>query len=125
MCRCKTPHEGKTPCQAGIQPMIVEDPWGGLGSILWGPIRSRGGGKHHLLMVMDHFSKWTDVYAIVYHTASTVDRLFCDQLFVALACRFSCSVTKGQSLKAAYLVSCLWMGINKMRSTAYKPSTND
>jgi transposase InsO family protein len=74
---------------------------------------------------MDHFMKWSEVFAVKEHTAQTVARLLCERVFSRFEMPRQLLSDRGPEFESRLFSEiCSWMGIQKIRTTAYKPSTN-
>ena len=74
---------------------------------------------------MDHFSKWTEAWPIRNHEAVTVARILSDQLFARFGIPLQLLSDRGTEFESQLMRElCIALGIDKLRTTAYKPSTN-
>ena len=74
---------------------------------------------------MDHFSKWADAIPIRNHTASTVARVLFNRVFVYMGVPLQLLSDQGPEFESCLFQElCRWMGIQKLRTTPYKASTN-
>jgi len=79
----------------------------------------------YILTVSDAFSHWVEAFPLPNHEASTIARVLTEQLF----CRFGTPITllsdRGRDIDGVLMRKvCDLLGVDKLRTTAYKPSTN-
>jgi hypothetical protein len=78
-----------------------------------------------MITIMDHFSKWADAFPVKNHTAETVARVLFNRVFVYLGMPLRILSDQGPEFESnLFQELCRWMGIEKVRTTPYKPSTN-
>ena len=82
-------------------------------------------GNYYILTVIDHFTKFADGYAIPNHEATTVAKMLINRWFVYFGAPLQILSDRGAELES-HLFSelCKSMDIDKIRTTAFKPSTN-
>jgi hypothetical protein len=109
-----------------LQPSPTERPWKTLYTDLMGPYtKSHPGGFTHLLVVIDGFSKFTELFPIRNATAVAVGKVLEEQLF----CRFGQPDTlvsdQGTSFTAnIFKYLCKQWKINLQFTTPYHPQSN-
>jgi transposase InsO family protein len=78
-----------------------------------------------ILILVDHFTKWAEALPIRNHTAETVARVLLDHIFSRFDMPVRClSDQRAEFESVLFTQLCQLMGINKLRTTPYKPSTN-
>ena len=117
--RSDAPHQGF------LQAAPVGEPWERVAIDITGPHPVSKSGNRFILTVLDHFSKWTEAFAIRNHEAVTVAKLLADQVFARFGIPLQLLSDRGQEFESNLMKElCLALGIDKLRTTAYKPSTN-
>ena len=72
-----------------------------------------------------HFSKWAMAFPIPNNNAETVARILAERVFPIFGPPRQLLSDRGPEFESQVLASlCSWYGIDKLRTTAYKPSSN-
>ena len=122
---CATYHRGKAPKQTPLKPFVAGEPWEVVSIDITGPHPRSRRGHEYILTVVDHFTKWAEAIPIRNHTATTVARVLFDNIFSRLGMPLRCLSDQGAEFESALFQQlCAWMGIEKIRTTPYHPSTN-
>ena len=79
-------------------------------------------GNKHILVVMDHFTKWCEAFLTKDQKASTVANLLVSKVFSRFGPPLVLHSDQGSNLKSALTHEICNMGITKTRTTAYHPS---
>ena len=122
---CNRYHRGQPPRTGPLQPVTAGAPFERLSIDLTGPhVRSRRG-VVYILTCYDPFTKWAEAFALPNKEAATVARVLTERVF----CRFGVPIVllsdNGKEVDGAIMNQlCQLLGIDKMRTTVYKPSTN-
>jgi hypothetical protein len=90
-----------------------------------GPFPISASGNRYVLVVMDYFSKWPEVYAIPNQEAKTIADVFVKNW----VCRFGVPIElhsdQGRNFESAIFAEmCLTLGINKTRTTPLHPQSD-
>ena len=73
----------------------------------------------------DAFSKWTEAFAIPNKEAPTIARILTEQVFCRFGAPISLLSERGREIDGVLMREvCRLLGIDKLRTTPYKPSTN-
>ena len=122
---CAEYHRGTSPRQNKLHPFGSGEPFECIAVDITGRHPTSRCGKQYIVTVIDMFSRWAEAYAVSNHTAPVVAQVLLDNWF----CRFgvprrllSDQGTEFQSQLFTEL--CNRLGIDKIRSSPYKPSTN-
>ena len=114
------------PRTAALQPIETGTPFERLSIDLTGAhVRSRRGSVY-ILTCVDPFTKWAEeAFGIPNKEAATVAKVLVERVF----CRSGVSITllsdNGREVDSTIMREvCALLGIDKMRTTVYKPSTN-
>ena len=125
-CRpCMQYHRGPPPRLAQLKPMLVGEPFERVSIDITGPHPRSLKGHVFLLTVMDHFTKWAEAIPLRNHTAPTVARALVVNVFSRFGVPLQLRSDRGSLFESALFSElCQWMCIDKIRTTAYRPSTN-
>ena len=108
----------KLPCR----PLILTShlyfgPW-----IIWGPLPETARGNKHLLVVMDHFTKWCEVFPTKDQKAHTIAQILVSTIFSCFGPPSVIHSDQGRNFESHLMQEvCQLMGIHKSRTTAYHP----
>ena len=123
--QCARYRRGAIPRQAGLKPFLAGEPWQVVSIDITGPhIRSLRGNKY-ILTLVDHFSKWSEAIPLPNHTAETIARALMTHVFSRFGAPQQLLSDRAPEFESELFTSLLkWMEIDKLRTTAYQPSTN-
>lgn len=122
---CAQYHRGGPPKKSTLKPFVAGDVWEVVSIDVTGPHPRSKHGNIYMLTIMDHFSKWADAFPIPNHTATTIARILFNRVFVYLGMPVRLLTDQGPEFESnMFSELCRWMGIQKLRTTPYKPSTN-
>ena len=122
---CQRYHRGKAPKQTPLKPFLAGEPWEVVSIDITGPHPKSSRGFVYILTAVDHFTKWAEALPIRNHTAHTVAQVLFDNVFSRFGMPMRCLSDQGAEFESELFQQlCSLMGINKIRTTAYKPSTN-
>ena len=108
-----------------MQVAPVGEPWERVAIDITGPHPVSKAGNRFILTVLDHFSKWTEAFPLRNHEAVTVARVLADQVFARFGIPRQLLSDRGAEFEGSLMKElCLALEIEKLRTTAYKPSTN-
>ena len=111
--------------QGDLQPMLTGEPWERLGIDVTGPHPTSSKGNVYILTVIDHFSKWVELFPMRNQEASTVAKLLVDRVFCVHGCPLQILTDQGPNFESSLFQElCRFLAIDKIRTTPYKPSTN-
>jgi transposase InsO family protein len=123
--QCAAYHRGKLPRKGTLQPMKVGETWERLSIDVTGPHPKSKSGKVYILTMVDHHSKWAEAFAVSNHEAVTVGKILTEQVFPRFGVPKQILSDRGTEFEGKLMTElCKAMGIDKLRTTAYKPSTN-
>ena len=105
--------------------MKSREPFERLHIDITGPHPRSRRGNVYILTVSDAFSRWVEAFPLPNHEASTIARVLTEQVF----CWFGTPITllsdRGRDVDGVLMWRvCEILGVDKLRTTAYKPSTN-
>ena len=122
---CAQYHRGKAPKQTPLKPFVAGEPWEVVSIDITGPHPRSRRGHEYILTIVDHFSKWAEALPIRNHTAQTVSRVLFDNVFSRMGMPKRCLSDQGAEFESnMFQQLCARMGIDKVRTTPYHPSTN-
>ena len=122
---CAKYHRGSVPCQAPLQTPPIGEPWERVSIDITGPHPRSTSGKQYILTLVDHFSKWAEAIPIANHTAQTVAKALMINVFVKFGVPLQLLSDRGPEFESELFSDLMKsMDIDKIRSSAYKPSTN-
>jgi len=74
---------------------------------------------------MDGFSKWAEAFAVKHHDAETIATLLVEQVFCRYGAPLSLLTDQGKDVDGNLMRAvCELLGIEKLRTSPYKPSTD-
>ena len=87
-----------------------------------GPLPETSRGNKHILVVVDHFTKWCEAFATPDQKASTVAPLLVSRIFSRFGPPAVLHSDQGRNFESTLLHEiCNFMGITKTRTTSYHP----
>jgi len=111
--------------QGELQPMLTGEPWERVGIDVTGPHPTSSKGNSYILTVIDHFTKWVKLMPMRNQEASTVAKLLVERVFCVHGCPIQILTDQGPNFESTLFQElCKLIGVDKVRTTAYKPSTN-
>ena len=111
--------------QGALQPLVTGEPWERVGIDVTGPHPTSSKGNVYILTVVDHFTKWVEMFPMRNQEATTVAKLLVDRVFCVHGCPLQILTDRGANFESQLFQElCRRLSIDKVRTTAYKPSTN-
>ena len=108
--------------RAPLQSIEVNEPFVFWAMDYMGPLPETSRGNKHLLVVMDHFTKWCEVFATTDQKAQTVAEILVSRLFSRFGPPTVLHSDQGRNFESNLMKEvCNLMGIHKSRTTAYHP----
>lgn len=103
----------------------VGAPWERIALDVAGPFPTSNSGNKYILVIMDYFTKWPEVFAIPNQEAVTI----AEKLVNEVCCRFGVPLVihsdQGRNFESAvFQETCRIMGLHKTRTTAYHPQSD-
>lgn len=122
---CARYHRGVIPRHGSLQPSVVGEPWERVSVDITGPHPRSSRQNEYILTCVDHFSKWAEAIALRNHTATTVARALIVHVFSRFGAPRQLLSDRGREFESDLFTELMkWMEIDKLRTTAYQPSTN-
>jgi hypothetical protein len=105
--------------------MVVGAPFERVGIDLTGPHPKSKNGYTYILTYLNHFSKWAEAIPLRNKETTTVANALVDQIFTRVGVPLQMLSDQGKEFDSLLIHElCKRMDIRKIRTTAYKPSTN-
>ena len=122
---CSQYHCGNPPRHGRLQPMVVGEPFEKLAIDLTGPHPTSRSGNVFILTVVDVFSKFAEALPLRNKEAVTVARALVDVVITRYGVPLQILSDNGREFENNLLHEiCNLLGIDKIKTTAYKASTN-
>ena len=119
-CQRKSPPK---PDKAPMKTIDVGEPFTFWALDYMGPMPEITRGNKHILVVMDHFTKWCEAFPTKDQKASTVAALLVSKVFSRFGPPLVLHSDQGSNFESSLMHEiCNIMGITKTRTTAYHPS---
>ena len=123
--RCARYYRGAPKRQGELQAAPVGEVWERLAIDVTGPHPKSRNGFVYIVTVLDLFSKWAFAFPVRNHEATTVAHLLVDKVFSVFGIPMQLLSDRGPEFESSLMRElCQAMEIDKLRTTAYKPSTN-
>lgn len=118
----KGPH---TRSRGSLQLYNVGAPWERIALDIAGPFPVTEAGNKYVMVVMDYFTKWPEVFAIPNQEASTVAEKLVHEVFCRYGTPLEIHSDQGRNFESQlFQETCRIMGIHKTRTTSYHPQSD-
>ena len=122
---CAGYRRGPAPKQGYLDPMVMGAPMERVSVDITGPHPISSGGHKYILTIVDHFSKWADAFPIRNQEAHTIAKILVDRVFCYVGMPLQLLSDQGKNFESELFKElCQSLGIEKLRTSIYKPSTN-
>ena len=122
---CAQYRRGTAPRQFHLNPFPAGEPFEVISIDITGRHPRSSRGHEYILTVVDSFTKWAEAYPIRVHTAPVVARTLMDNFFSRFGMPKRLLSDQGAEFESElFRELCRWMGIEKIRSSPYRPTTN-
>jgi len=122
---CACYHRGNAPRKACLQTPLVGEPWIRVSVDITGPHPRSSKSNQYILTLVDHFSKWAEAIPLRNHTAPTVARALMIHIFSRFGSPRQLLTDRGSEFESELFQELMkWMEIDKLRTTAFRPSCN-
>jgi transposase InsO family protein len=116
---------GHPPRQGKLQSMNVGAPLECIGIDITGPHPVSSTGYRYILTIVDHFTRWAEAYPIRNQNATTVANVLVKEFVSRFGCPRQILSDQGPCFEAILFQDlCRLLGVDKLRTSPYKPSTN-
>jgi len=123
--QCNRYHRGKLREQGLLQPVVPGAPFERWYIDLTGPHPKSERGHLWILTCMDSFTKWTEAFPLCNKEAETIATVLVEQVFSRFGVPLYILSDQGKEVDGHIMREvCRMFGIEKIRTTPYKPSTN-
>ena len=126
---CKVCNQKNSPINRNTAPLghtSVSQPFTFWAMDYMGPLPETGRGNKHILVVVDHFTKWCEAFATPDQKASTVAPLLVSRIFSRFGPPAVLHSDQGRNFESTLLHEiCNFMGITKTRTTSYHPQCDE
>ena len=113
-CKAPAPHN-----YVPLQPITVGSPPQIVVVDILGPFPESSGGNKYILIVVDHFTKWIEAYAILNQEATTVAQKLLKEWFFRFSPPESLLSDQGKSQLNQEI--CCLLQLKKLHTSAYHP----
>ncbi|CAF4354949.1 unnamed protein product [Rotaria sp. Silwood2] len=122
---CQQYKPSNQPSGGLMKPIVIHEPWNTVGIDLTGPLPKTRRGNSYILVVIDYFTKWVELFPLANTKAKTIAQLFLDEVI----CRFGFPVriisdNGVQFLSSIFTNVCQTLGIKHQRTPLYHPQSN-
>ena len=108
--------------RAPLKPIEVSEPFVFWALDYMGPLPETAGGNRHILVMMDHFTKWCEAFATKDQKASTVAHILVSRVFARFGPPTIIHSDQGKNFDSTVMHEVYnIMGVKKTRTTAYHP----
>eukprot|EP00794_Sanderia_malayensis_P015550 gene15550-biopygen13260 len=108
--------------KAALRPIDVSEPFVFWAMDYMGPLPETSRSNNHVLVVMDHFTKWCEAFPTKDKKASTVANILVSRIFSRFGPPVAIHSDQGANFESNLIHEvCNIMGIHKSRTTAYHP----
>ena len=122
---CETCEQNKSDSnhrKAPLKSIDINEPFVFWAMDYMGPLPETARGNKHLLVVMDHFTKWCEVFPTKDQKAHTVAHILVSRVFSRFGPPHVIHSDQGRNFESNLMQEvCQLMGIHKSRTTAYHP----
>jgi len=122
---CAQYHRGKAPRQTPLRPFNAGEPFVVISVDITGKHPKSLRANEYIVTVVDLFSKWAEAYPVRVHTAPVVAKVLVDNFFSRFGMPRKLLTDQGKEFESILFKElCDRMGIQKIRTSPYQPSTN-
>ncbi|GAA6080783.1 uncharacterized protein LOC113073276 [Tachysurus ichikawai] len=108
-----------------LQQTLVQRPWEMLGVDLMGPFPRSSSGNVYLLVLVDYYSRWVELFGLRKATAETISKVMIDEVFTRWGVPNYLLSDRGPQFVSSVLQEvCQEWGVIQRLTTAYHPQTN-
>jgi len=122
---CNEYHRGKLKNQGALKPVLPGAPHERWYISLTGPHPKSDRGHTWILTCIDSFTKWAEAFPLHNKEAQTIAKVLVEQVFTRFGVPLSILRDQGKEVDGRIMNEvCRLFGIKKLRTSPYKPSTN-
>ena len=120
--KCSQSKDNSTSTKAPLKPIQVSEPFLFWALDYMGPLSETALGNRHILVMMDHFTKWCEAFPTKDQRASTVAKILVSRVFSRFGPPVVLHSDQGRNFDSNLMHEIYdMMGIKKSRTTAYHP----
>uniref|UniRef100_A0A3P9LUG1 Gypsy retrotransposon integrase-like protein 1 n=1 Tax=Oryzias latipes TaxID=8090 RepID=A0A3P9LUG1_ORYLA len=125
-CDLCTAHKGPTQqSRAPLQQYLVGAPMERVGVDVLGPFPLTESGNRYVLVAMDYFTKWPEVYAVPDQSATTTAKYLVEGMFTRFGVPNELHSDQGRNFESRLFAEvCKSMGVRKTRTTPLHPQSD-
>lgn len=122
---CSEYFRGQLPRSGPLQPLLTGAPFERLHVDLTGPHPRSRRGSVFIVTCIDPFTKWAEAFPAPNKEAATVARILVEQVICRFGVPLEILTDQGKEVDGHLMAEvCRLLGVDKLRTTAYKASTN-
>lgn len=122
---CQAAKHGNRPHTTGKRRLYAGRPWQILAVDLVGPMPTSNNGNHWILVMTDHFTRWSDAIGIPDATAPVVAEALDKRIFCYHGLPEQIHTDQGAQFESALMQElCRLWRVNKSHTTPYNPKAN-
>jgi len=122
---CQERYTARKQPPGALQPITVQEPWELVGMDILGPLHATKNGNTYILVVTEYLTKWTEAFPMRSADASTVCKLFFDNIIARFGAPRRLLTDQGQQFKSKLLQQlCDVFGTQKIFTSPYHPQTD-
>ena len=122
---CNEYFRGKLVRQGPLQPVIAGAPYERWYIDLTGPHPKSDRGHVYILTCVDAYTKWAEAFPLRNKETESVAKVLVEQVFCRFGTPISILSDRGREVDGNIMRNiCRMLGVDKLRTTPYKPSTN-
>ena len=122
---CTRYHRGKLAKQGPLKPVLAGAPFERWYLDLTGPHPKSNHGHQWILTCIDSFTKWAEAFPLRTKEAEPIAKILVERVFSRFGIPLSILSDQGKEVDGRIMNEvCRLFGIEKLRTTPYKPSTN-
>ena len=122
---CQVHKTQPAPGRAPLNPIPVSGPFDMVGVDIVGPLPMTKCKNRYLVVFMDYFSKWPEVFPVKSTEAEVIAKLFVEELVSRHSCISTLLSDQGTNFTSRLMKEvCRLMSCKKVQTTAYHPQTD-
>jgi predicted aspartyl protease len=123
--KCAAVKGPQTRSRGALKLYNIGAPWERIALDIAGPFPITDKGNRYILVVMDYFSKWPEVFALPNQEATTIARKLVDDIFSRFGLPLEIHSDQGRNFESnVFQETCKILGIHKTRTTPYHPQSD-
>ena len=108
-----------------MKPHIVSEPWQTIGLDLMGPLPTTARQKRFLLVIVDYFTRWVEVFALAHTTSLDIAQVLINEVFTRYGMpKYILTDNGPQFVSNLFQEICNSLGIERKLTSNYHPQSN-